>query len=98
MILNDYDFKASWISVDTYLPKRFERVLVICVNNRQNQMQRHIAIREYCGIDQMTKCHMWSGNSKVTHWMPLPEIPELPIGKIDSCKNDIFKACFRHSD
>lgn len=66
----------KWIPVTEALPKNSERVLVVCVN-RENHAQRHVTICEYWG-DQghLSPLYRWSGNKLVSHWAPLPELPE----------------------
>jgi hypothetical protein len=68
-----------WISVNDKLPKKGERVLVVCTNY-QNQMQEHVSICEFWGdchyvCGKVVRKPLWSGHKNVTHWMPLPELP-----------------------
>ena len=68
-----------WIDVKDKLPKKNERVLVVCTN-RNNQMQRHVSICEFWGdrhkyLNKVYYKPMWSGHKEVTHWQPLPELP-----------------------
>ena len=69
------DLFNFWIPItdEGPLPKKNERVLVVCTN-RQNKMQRHVSICEYWG-NEFGKPR-WSGCKEVTHWSPLPEMPE----------------------
>lgn len=79
---NCYTFKQQWISVKDRLPKSGQRVLVV-VRNRQNVVQTHVTVSEFC---RYTDCFgnkriWWSKysrrNSEITHWMPLPDAPEV---------------------
>lgn len=65
--------KRQWIPATEALPGHAERVLVVC-NNPQNHMDLHISISE-CYRYSGQKIH-WSRGYKVTHWMPLPDMPE----------------------
>lgn len=63
----------EWISVEDALPNHCQRVLVVC-NNPQNHADMHIGISEcyrYVG-----RPVYWSRRYHVTHWMPLPDMPE----------------------
>ena len=62
----------NWISVEEALPKTHQQVLVVCTNP-QNHMQRHVSLCTFNGRGP----RMWSGWKTVTHWMPLPELPEV---------------------
>ena len=69
-----------WISVEDRLPKKNERVLVVCTN-RNNKMQKHISICEFWGdkhqhLDKTYYKPMWSGNKEVIFWQPLPDLPK----------------------
>lgn len=66
-----------WISVNDMLPKRHDRVLVVCHNYR-NHNQKHVTIAEFWGVNQETGRHMWSGHRLVSYWAPLPEMPREP--------------------
>lgn len=70
---NCYTFKQQWISVKDRLPKSGQRVLVVGVNP-QNRMQRHVSVCTYynCG-----RRPCWTKYVGITHWMPLPELPEV---------------------
>ena len=68
-----------WIDVKDKLPKKYERVLVVCTNYN-NKMQRHISICEFFGdkheyLGKVYHKSIWSGHKEVTHWQPLPELP-----------------------
>ena len=71
--------KNEWISVKDSLPKYGQRVLVVCTN-LQNKMQKHVSICDYWGSGSDNGLRrarpLWSGWKTVTHWMPLPDIPE----------------------
>ena len=72
----------QWISVRDRLPRDAERVLVV-VRNRQNVVQTHVAISEvHTWTDSVGRKRIWwskytKRNSEITHWMPLPEEPEV---------------------
>ena len=72
--LADIKSKIHWNRVEDVLPKKNDRVLVVCTNS-QNQMQQHISICEYWGNDNPGHKPMWSGHKDVTHWANLPELP-----------------------
>ena len=65
---------SFWISVDTFLPRKNDRVLVVCTNP-QNHMQRYVSVGTYFGDDNFTHKPVWSGHKNVTHWATLPELP-----------------------
>jgi hypothetical protein len=67
----------KWISVEEALPKYNQRVLVVCTN-QENFMQEHVSICTFWGDNHLgipRPYPMWSGKKTVTHWMPLPELP-----------------------
>lgn len=74
--------KSQWISVKDRLPKCNQRVLVV-VRNRQNVVQTHVAVSEFSTWTNPVgrKVICWSKyskrNSEITHWMPLPDTPEV---------------------
>ena len=73
---------AEWIDIKERLPKKDERVLVVCTN-LQNKMQEHISICEFWGEkhEYLGKVYckpMWSGHKNVIYWQPLPELPRTP--------------------
>lgn len=73
---------AEWIDIKERLPKKGERVLVVCTN-LQNKMQEHISICEFWGekheyLGKVYYKPMWSGYKNVTYWQPLPELPRTP--------------------
>lgn len=71
----------EWISVKDILPSKYSRVLVtdgkeVCVHYKQSRVnfddERGYDL--YCG-GKYDDCNIYEG--MVTHWMPLPEPPEL---------------------
>ena len=68
--MNIVDYASNWISVEDKLPHKNERVIVTCVNYT-NHMDEHVSVSTYFGNNR------WSGHKKVTHWMPLPELPRV---------------------
>jgi hypothetical protein len=62
----------TWIPVTSFLPHEYERVLVVCYN-LQNHHDVHVSIATYWG--KRNGQPLWSGKKKVSHWMPLPELP-----------------------
>lgn len=71
---------SKWIDVKERLPKKNERVLVVCTN-RQNKMQEHISICDFWGDrhwvnGELVTVPLWSGYKNVTYWQPLPELPK----------------------
>ena len=75
---------AEWIDVSERLPKKNERVFVVCIN-RNNKMQRHVSICDFWGdgheyLGNIYYKPKWSGHKEVTHWMPLPELPKMDGG------------------
>ena len=63
------DFMEDWIPVEVRLPKPGERVLVAGYNP-QNFMNTYVSIAQFRGDRR------WSGHKRVSHWMPLPNVPE----------------------
>ena len=66
---------GDWIPVETALPQRLERVLVVCYNYN-NRMQTHVSLCTFWGKSSKNGRLVWSGNKCVSHWMPLPELPK----------------------
>lgn len=60
--------KPQWISVEERLPAVHQRVLVYC---QSKTIERHITACMYMGGYFSRKVR------NVTHWMPLPEPPEV---------------------
>jgi len=60
---------ATWISVTDWLPENDDHVLC-CTLTKAGR--RNVVIGYY--MDGAWRCGM---NSNVTHWMPLPEPPEV---------------------
>ena len=82
---------SKWISVNEALPKAHQQVLVVCVNP-QNHMQRHVSLCTFYGATGGVRGRMWSGWKTVTHWMPLPELPEEELetfGKMQGIVNEM---------
>lgn len=79
-----YTFESGWYSVaDGILPQKFQQVIVVAWNRldvRRDGLrvvsQPTVTKREYWGQDTRTGRHMWSGKSAVSHWMPLPDLPD----------------------
>ena len=68
-----------WVSVLEQIPPRFCDVLVFL---RRGSIEiRHITDEEYpCEADPYQK-YVWNDQgivNDITHWMPLPQHPELP--------------------
>ena len=64
----------KWIPVTESLPKHGVRVLVVC-NNPKNHRDMHVGIAEcyrWAGCEPR-----WSRKYHVTHWMPLPDMPDI---------------------
>jgi len=55
---------SEWIEASTQLPEAGTTVLTFTSSNR-------IVIRKFC------KCKFSEMTDKVTHWMPLPKIPNM---------------------
>lgn len=74
--------KSEWISVKDRVPMHGQRVLVVCIN-QQNRMQRHVSIcdHHFSINPRGERFSRWSGWKSVTHWMPLPELPEVNDGR-----------------
>ncbi len=60
---------TEWISVDERLPEENIRVLVCC-QTKKGVRSINIAYQTY------KFWHGYGSMSGVTHWMPLPEMPE----------------------
>lgn len=71
---NCYTFKQQWISVKDRLPKSGQRVLVVGVNPKSNGKQRHVCVCTYYNHGYGPR---WTKYVGITHWMPLPELPEV---------------------
>ena len=67
------DFMEDWIPVWVRLPEPHQRVIVTGYNP-QNHYDRHINIAVYKGGKGWDS--IWSKGMKVSHWMPLPKLPE----------------------
>ena len=59
---------SPWISAETEVPANDDHVLC-CTKTKSGR--QNVVIGYY--MDGMWRCGM---NSNVTHWMPLPEVPE----------------------
>ena len=63
----------KWISVENSLPKLWEPIIVCVVKDQEISISRYAE-----WIDRnMFECEMSSYPKIVTHWMPLPETPEI---------------------
>ena len=67
------DFMEDWIPVEERVPMRGQRVIVACYNP-ENFMDTHVSICDYYGPHPGGPT--WSGRKCVSHWMPLPKVPE----------------------
>lgn len=74
--------KTQWISVKDRLPLCNQRVLVV-IRHKQKVTQTYVSVSTF---SEFTDCVgnkriWWSKYSKryteITHWMPLPELPEV---------------------
>ena len=70
-----FEHDRKWISVEERLPEIEQRVLVFC---RSRMYKKHITVSTYTrDYSYIRRCY-WSRRVKeVTHWMPLPEPPEV---------------------
>ena len=68
--------QSEWISVDERLPEENTEVLIYCKTNNDKEVFFVDKIRYFRGI---AIWQVWSG--KVTHWMPLPELPKMKGGE-----------------
>lgn len=67
----------EWIPIYKKQPQKYQRVLVVCYNIQNPNDTAHVSICEYWGRHPNNRYeHSWSGKKHVTHWMPLPEIPD----------------------
>ena len=57
----------EWISVQEKLPENNDKVLAFTLSGKY-------AVARY---DQRRRCWIAAGNLTVTHWMPLPDVPEV---------------------
>lgn len=57
----------EWISVQEKLPENNGKVLAFTLSGKY-------AVARY---DQRRQCWIAAGNLTVTHWMPLPDVPEV---------------------
>lgn len=64
----------TWISVKDKLPEKGQMIVYCCGHEIMSATGR------YCGIDDpMPSMPLWMNQSSITHWMPIPKLPELPI-------------------
>lgn len=90
---------TEWISVKDRLPEYGQEVLVIVIQNDGR----------FYAIDKFTKwnndCDSFTKDkypfSRVTHWMPLPEMPmnhecieRFETRKIDNCSGEGYNRCY----
>ena len=64
----------KWISVKNALPKKLERVLVVCTNPWSVNDIPHVTMATYWGTPYGKPT--WSRHRNVTHWMQPPELPD----------------------
>lgn len=69
----------DWVSIYKDTPRVHERVLVICYNP-DNHYDTHISICTYFGRNDRG-IHLWSGHKHVSHWYPLPDLPNWAKGR-----------------
>ena len=67
--VTDINVGSKWISVDERLPENNDKVLAFTLSGKY-------AVARY---DQRRQCWIAAGNLTVTHWMPLPDVPEVEI-------------------
>lgn len=60
---------SGWISVQEKLPENNDKVLAFTLSGKY-------AVARY---DQRRQCWIAAGNLTVTHWMPLPDVPEVAV-------------------
>ena len=61
--------QPRWISVQEKLPENNDKVLAFTLSGKY-------AVARY---DQRRQCWIAAGNLTVTHWMPLPDVPEVEV-------------------
>ena len=61
--------QPQWISVQEKLPEKNDKVLAFTLSGKY-------AVARY---DQRRQCWIAAGNLTVTHWMPLPDVPEVEV-------------------
>ena len=61
--------QPRWISVQEKLPESNDKVLAFTLSGKY-------AVARY---DQRRRCWIAAGNLTVTHWMPLPDVPEVEV-------------------
>lgn len=75
----DTNVPTKWIGVDEKLPEKEKSVLILCKNKA---VFTGYKFTDYCG-DSRWRIHTALNSTKllnkgrVTHWMPLPEPPEV---------------------
>lgn len=65
----DTNVLIKWISVQEKLPENNDKVLAFTLSGKY-------AVARY---DQRRRCWIAAGNLTVTHWMPLPDVPEVEV-------------------
>lgn len=65
----DTNVPIKWISVQEKLPENNDKVLAFTLSGKY-------AVARY---DQRRQCWIAAGNLTVTHWMPLPDVPEVEV-------------------
>lgn len=77
LISNGVTFK-TWIPVSEQLPEEEELVLIICKNGALfvgYYKRCHYNNEISWGIKTALNSTRWLNKGRVTHWMPLPELP-----------------------
>jgi hypothetical protein len=67
--LREHFAEPGWISVHEKLPENNDKVLAFTLSGKY-------AVARY---DQRRQCWIAAGNLTVTHWMPLPDVPEVEV-------------------
>ena len=72
---------SKWISVKDRMPEPFKDVLVCIDWSRIRKEKRIVTVSYYLGDDEGYFFEE-DTDGRVTHWMPLPELPEPPEGNV----------------
>ena len=62
--------KPEWISVKDRLPEKKHEAYLCSLDSSLFPGSQYVSIREFCDDGE------WEAHGTVTHWMPLPELPQ----------------------